>query len=275
MSEVNKVSLNDIVFGGDKLVILAGPCVIEDDESIVLRTAEKLKEITSKLDLPYIFKASYDKANRSSIDSYRGVGIDRGLKLLAKVKAEFDLPIVTDIHTPQEASIVAEVADVLQIPAFLCRQTDLLVEAAKTGKVVNIKKGQFLAPNQMKNSANKVIASGNNNVVITERGTTFGYGNLVSDMRSIPITHELGYPIIFDATHSVQLPGSAGTSTAGERQFVETLAKSAVAAGCDGLFFEMHPDPDNAPCDGPNMVSLDNAYELLLKCKEIFEVVRK
>ncbi|HBH18485.1 MAG TPA: 3-deoxy-8-phosphooctulonate synthase, partial [Cyanobacteria bacterium UBA9579] len=190
------------------MVILAGPCVIEDDTSIVFRTAEKLKEIAVKLELPYVFKASYDKANRTSIDSYRGVGIEKGLEILAQVKKEFDLPIVTDIHLPEEAQIVAEVADILQIPAFLSRQTDILVAAAKTGKIVNIKKGQFLAPQQMDNSAKKVIDSGNDRIVLTDRGSCFGYGNLVSDMRAIPIMQNLGYPVIFDATHSVQLPGS-------------------------------------------------------------------
>lgn len=270
---LKQVKLNNFSIGSNKLVIMAGPCVIEEDESILLKTAEKLKEITEKLGLPYIFKASYDKANRTSIDSYRGVGIEKGLKTLAKIKKEFNLPIVTDIHHPEEASIVAEVADVLQIPAFLSRQTDILVAAAKTGKVINIKKGQFLAPKQIDNSAKKVIKSGNDKVVIIERGTTFGYGNLVSDMRAIPIIQNLGYPVIFDATHSVQLPGGAGDSTAGERQFVSTLAKSAVAAGCSGLFMEIHPDPDNAPCDGPNMIPLDKAYDLLSVCKEIFDIV--
>jgi 2-dehydro-3-deoxyphosphooctonate aldolase (KDO 8-P synthase) len=274
LTELKKVYLNNITFGGDKLVIIAGPCAIEEDESVVFKTAEKLKEITKELGISYIFKASYDKANRSSIDSYRGVGLKRGLEILAKVKKDFNLPILTDVHSIEEIQPVSEVADILQIPAFLCRQTDLLVAAAKSGKIINIKKGQFLAPNQMNNSANKVLQSGNDKIIITERGTTFGYGNLVSDMRSIPIIHELGYPVIFDATHSVQLPGSAGTSTAGERQFVGTLAKAAVAAGCDSLFFEVHPDPDNAPCDGPNMIKLDDAYELFKVCRDIFEVVK-
>ena len=266
---------NNFFIGGNKPVIMAGPCVIEEDELILFKTAEKLKEITQKLDIPYIFKASYDNANRTSLDSYRGVGLEEGLKLLAKIKKEFDLPIVTDIHHPDDAAIVAEVADVLQIPAFLSRQTDILVAAAKTGKIINIKKGQFLAPRQIENSAKKVIKSGNDRVVIIERGTTFGYGNLVSDMRAIPIIQNLGYPVIFDATHSVQLPGGAGDSTTGERQFVSTLAKAAIAAGCNGLFMEIHPDPDNAPCDGPNMIPLDKAYDLLSVCKEIFEVVNR
>jgi 2-dehydro-3-deoxyphosphooctonate aldolase (KDO 8-P synthase) len=274
LSKIKKVYLNDIVFGGEKLIIIAGPCVIEDDETIVFKTAEKLKEITKKLGISFIFKASYDKANRSSINSYRGVGLEKGLEILAKVKKDYNLPILTDVHLIEDIKSVAEVADILQIPAFLCRQTDLLVEAAKSGKIINIKKGQFLAPDQMNNSANKVIQSGNNNVIITERGSTFGYGNLVSDMRSIPIIHELGFPVIFDATHSVQLPGGAGTSSSGERKFVSTLAKSAVAAGCDSLFFEVHPDPDNAPCDGPNMIKLDEAYDLFKVCRDIFGIVK-
>lgn len=271
---INNVKLgNDIEFGSNKLVIMAGPCVIEEDITVVLKTAEKLKEITEKLGISYIFKASYDKANRTSIDSYRGVGINKGLSILGKIKKELNIPIVTDIHMPQEAEVAASVADILQIPAFLCRQTDLLVAAAKTGKIINIKKGQFLSPAQMQNSAQKVIKSENNNVIITERGTSFGYNNLVSDMRSIPIMQELGYPVIFDATHSVQIPGGAGTCSSGERKFAFTLAKSAIAAGCNGLFFEMHPDPDKAPCDGANMIPLDQAYEIFKVCKDIFDVV--
>ena len=273
MINVNRVNLNSFSFGGDKLIIMAGPCAIEEDISIVMKTAEKLKEVTTKLGIPYIFKASYDKANRTSIASYRGVGIEKGLKILQKVKDEFDLPVVTDIHTAEEASIVAEVADVIQIPAFLCRQTDLLVAAAKTGKVINIKKGQFLAPAQIENSAKKVLNSGNNKIVITERGVSFGYSNLIVDMRSIPIVQKLGYPIIFDATHSVQLPGGAGTSSSGEREYAFTLAKAAVAAGCNGLFLEIHPDPDRALCDGPNMIALKDAYNILKTCRDIFEVV--
>lgn len=269
------VNLNeDIVFGGGKLVIVAGPCAIEDDINVTLKTAEELKKITTELGIPYIFKASFDKANRSSIDSYRGVGIERGLNILQKVKTEFELPILTDIHESIQASVVAEVADVLQIPAFLCRQTDLLVAAAKTGKIVNVKKGQFVAPNQMKNSAKKITDSGNDRVLFTERGTTFGYGNLVVDMRAIPIMRSIGFPVMFDATHSVQLPGGAGTSTAGERQYVPMLAKCAIAAGADALFFEVHPNPDCAPCDGPNMLFLKDAKEIFKKCNELFEFLK-
>ena len=272
---MNKVELNkDIVFGGGKLVIIAGPCAIEDDINITIKTAEELKRITSELGIPYIFKASFDKANRSSIDSYRGVGLEKGLKILQKVKAELELPILTDIHESNQASVVAEVADVLQIPAFLCRQTDLLVAAAKTGKIVNVKKGQFVAPVQMKNSAKKITDSGNNKVLFTERGTTFGYGNLVVDMRAIPIMRSLGYPVVFDATHSVQLPGGAGTSTAGERQYVPMLAKCAISAGADALFFEVHPNPDCAPCDGPNMLFLKDAKEVFKKCNDLFEFLK-
>ena len=267
------VELDDIVFGGDRLVLIAGPCVIEEDPSITFDTAETLQEITAKLQIPYLFKSSYDKANRSSIRSFRGIGFEKGFERLAEVKERFGLPIVTDIHTPDEAQRVAEVADVLQIPAFLCRQTDLLVAAAETGKVVNIKKGQFLAPRDMQHCAQKVIDSGNERVLITERGSTFGYGNLVSDMRGIPIIQSLGCPLIFDATHSVQLPGGAGSSSSGERQFVGTLAKAAVAAGANGLFLEVHPDPDHAPCDGPNMITPQATEELLKICRDIFELV--
>ena len=272
---MNSVKLNDnIVFGGGKLVIVAGPCAIEDDINITMKTAEELKKITTELGIPYIFKASFDKANRSSIDSYRGVGLERGLKILQKVKTELELPILTDIHESNQASVVAEVADVLQIPAFLCRQTDLLVAAAKTGKIVNVKKGQFVAPSQMKNSAKKITDSGNNRVLFTERGTTFGYGNLVVDMRAIPIMRSIGFPVMFDATHSVQLPGGAGTSTAGERQYVPMLAKCAIAAGADALFFEVHPNPDCAPCDGPNMLFLKDAKEVFKKCNDLFEFLK-
>lgn len=273
LNNINKVKLNNFVIGGSELVIMAGPCVIENDLSVTFKTAEKLLQITDKLGLPFIFKSSYDKANRTSLDSYRGIGIEEGLKVLNQVKREFNVAIVTDIHNVEEAAIVAEVADVIQLPAFLCRQTDLLVAAAKTGKVINIKKGQFLAPQEIRNSAQKVVKSGNDKVLITERGVSFGYNNLISDMRAIPIIQEIGYPVIFDATHSVQIPGGGGTFSSGERKFVETLAKSAVAAGCKGLFMEIHPDPDSAPCDGPNMIALDKAYDLLSICKEIFQIV--
>lgn len=271
--DMKRIKLRNFEIGGDKLTIMAGPCAIESQD-ILNRTAEKLKEITEKLGINYIFKSSFDKANRSSITSFRGPGLEKGLEMLAKVKSEFDLPIVTDIHNPNQAAVVAEVADVLQIPAFLCRQTDLLVAAAKTGKIVNIKKGQFLAPEQMLPLIKKVEDSGNSNILVTDRGTSFGYNNLVVDFRGIQIMQQFNYPVVFDATHSVQLPGANGTSSGGDRRFVPLLAKSAMAAGANALFFEVHPDPDCAKCDGPNMIPLDKAETLFRHCKEIFELIR-
>lgn len=274
MKEVKKINLRNFEIGGDKLTILAGPCVIETQE-ILEQTAEELKKIAQKLNINFVFKSSYDKANRSSINSYRGPGIEKGLEMLAKIKKDFDLPIITDIHAPEEAAIAAEVADILQIPAFLCRQTDLLVAAAKTGKIVNIKKGQFLAPEQMKSLAKKIEDSGNSNIIFIDRGTSFGYNNLVSDFRAIPIMQEFGYPVLFDATHSVQLPGALGECSGGDRRFVPVLAKSAIAAGANGLYFEVHPNPDKALCDGPNMIALKDAEKLFKVCKDIFQIVRE
>jgi len=268
------VKLNNFVIGGDRLTLLAGPCAVES-EDVLMKTAEFMKKVAQKTGVNYVFKASYDKANRSSIKSFRGLGNEKGLKLLAKVKKEFDLPIVTDIHEASQAAAAAEVADILQIPAFLCRQTDLLVAAAKTGKIVNIKKGQFLAPAQMKPLAQKVLDSGNDKILLTDRGSSFGYNNLVSDMRGIAIMQDMGYPVIFDATHSVQLPGGAGESSGGERQFVPLLARSAVAAGAKGLFFEVHPDPDKALCDGPNMLKLEDVEAVVKVCVEIFNIVKQ
>lgn len=268
------IKLKNFEIGSDKLTILAGPCVIESQE-VIDEVAGKLKEITAKLGINYVFKASFDKANRSSITSYRGPGMEKGLKMLQAVKDKYDLPIVTDIHTPDQAAPVAEVADILQIPAFLCRQTDLLVAAAKTGKIVNIKKGQFLSPEQMETLVKKVESVGNENIMLTDRGTSFGYNNLVVDFRSIPIMHRFGHPVVFDATHSVQLPGANGTSSGGDRRFVPPLAKAAMAAGADVLFFEVHPEPDKALSDGPNMVPLNEAEKLFTVCRDIFELVRK
>ncbi len=273
MIEVKKIKLKHFEIGGDKLTIFAGPCVIEN-YNILAETAQRLKEITKKLDINFVFKSSFDKANRSSINSYRGPGIEKGIEVLDKIKKEFDVPIVTDIHLPEQAEIAAKVADIIQIPAFLCRQTDLLVSAAKTGKIVNIKKGQFLAPEQMKSLVKKVEDSGNSNILLTDRGVMFGYNNLVSDFRAIPIMQETAYPVIFDATHSVQLPGANGECSDGERRFVPVLAKSAIAAGCNGLFFEVHPNPNKALCDGPNMIPLADAENLFKVCKEIFEIVK-
>lgn len=270
----NPVSIGNFKIGEDKLTILAGPCAIESKD-ILFKTAEYLKTLTEKLDINFVFKSSFDKANRSSIHSFRGPGIEKGIELLALVKKEFALPIVTDIHLPEQAQIAGEVADVIQIPAFLCRQTDLLVAAAKTGKTVNIKKGQFLAPLQMKSLANKVKESGNDKIILTDRGTTFGYNNLVSDMRAILIMQELGYPVIFDATHSVQLPGGCGDSSSGERKYVPLLAKAATASGVDGLFFEVHPDPGSALCDGPNMIDFHQAKEIFTVCNDIYKLIRQ
>ena len=273
MENIKRIKLRDFEIGGDKLTILAGPCAIESQE-ILEQTAKGLKEITKELDINFVFKSSFDKANRSSITSFRGPGLEKGLAMLQDVKEKFDVPIVTDIHTPEQAEIAAEVADIIQIPAFLCRQTDLLVAAAKTGKIVNIKKGQFLAPEQMGSLVKKVEDSGNFNILLTDRGSSFGYNNLVTDFRSIPIMQSFGYPVVFDATHSVQLPGANGVCSGGDRRFVPVLAKAAMAVGANVLFFEVHPDPDKALCDGPNMVALKDAKELFETCKKIFEVVR-
>lgn len=267
------IRLNDFVIGEDKLTILAGPCAIESQE-ILDETAEELQKICKKLDINYVFKSSFDKANRSSIKSFRGPGMDKGLEMLSAVKSKYNLPIVTDIHTPEQAEKASEVADIIQIPAFLCRQTDLLVAAAKTNKIVNIKKGQFLAPEQMNTLVKKVEDSGNNKIMLTDRGTSFGYNNLVVDFRSIPIMKEFGYPVVFDATHSVQMPGSNGDSTGGDRRFVPALAKAAMAVGANVLFFEVHPNPEKALCDGANMLYLKDAEKVFSVCKEIFEVVK-
>ncbi len=273
MERIKTIRLNDFEIGADKLTIMAGPCVAENFE-VLDETAKKLKEITQKLGINFIFKSSFDKANRSSITSYRGPGLAKGLEMLGEIKSKYNIPIVTDIHQPEQAAIAAEVADILQIPAFLCRQTDLLVAAAKTGKIVNIKKGQFLAPEQMGTLVKKVEDSGNSNILLTDRGVTFGYNNLVVDFRAVPIMQSFGYPVVFDATHSVQLPGANGTCSGGDRRFVPVLAKAAMGAGANALFFEIHPDPDKALCDGPNMLSLDSAEEVFLICKKIFDIVR-
>lgn len=253
--------------------LIAGPCVIESEE-MVLSIARQMKEITDRLEIPYIFKASFDKANRTSINSFRGPGIDEGLRILQKVKDTYGLPVCTDIHEAWQAEPVGKVADILQIPAFLCRQTDLLVAAAKTGKCVNIKKAQFLAPWDMKNCVEKVRQSGNNNVMLCERGTSFGYNTLVVDMTGLRVMKEFGVPVIFDATHSVQKPGGNGTSTGGNREFVEYLAKAAISVGVDGLFMETHSDPDHAFSDGPNMVPLGQMEKLLEKLQRVYDAVQ-
>ncbi|MGE4293936.1 MAG: 3-deoxy-8-phosphooctulonate synthase [Desulfovibrio sp.] len=255
----------------ERFFVMAGPCVLESRE-LALDTARALADMAAELDLPLIFKSSFDKANRTSITSFRGPGLAKGLSWLAEIKDATGLPVVTDIHLPEQAAPVAEVADVLQIPAFLCRQTDLLTAAAVTGRVVNIKKGQFLAPWDMRNVLNKMRESGNGRVWLTERGSCFGYNNLVVDMRSIPEMQSLGVPVIMDATHSVQLPGGQGGCSGGRREYVPVLARAAIAAGADGLFMEVHPEPDKALCDGPNSWPLDKARELLLQLKSIWSI---
>ena len=252
--------------------LLAGPCVIESEKA-VMDEAEALKNIVSNYAVDFYFKASFDKANRTSISSYRGPGIEEGLRILKKVKDELLLKIVTDIHEPWQAEPVAEVADIIQIPAFLCRQTDLLVAAAKTGKIINVKKAQFLAPWDMKNVIAKIEQSGNKKILLCERGTCFGYNSLVVDMTSIVEMKKYGYPVVFDATHSVQKPGGKGDATGGNREYVEPLAKAAIAAGADALFFEVHPDPDCALSDGPNMVRLDEFESMLGRIKKVYDAV--
>lgn len=253
--------------------LIAGPCVIESEE-MALSIAAQMKKITDELGIPYTFKASFDKANRTSINSFRGPGIEKGLDILRKVKDTYNLSVCTDIHEPWQAEKAAQVCDILQIPAFLCRQTDLLVAAAKTGKCINIKKAQFLAPWDMHNCVDKVRQTGNDNVMLCERGTTFGYNTLIVDMTGLRVMKEMGVPVIFDATHSVQKPGGNGTSTGGNRQYVEYLAKAAIAVGVDGLFMETHPDPEHAKSDGPNMVPLGEMKGLLVKLQKVYQAVQ-
>ncbi|MFD1744437.1 3-deoxy-8-phosphooctulonate synthase [Rhizobium helianthi] len=254
---------SQVNFGNDKrLSLICGPCQMESREHAFMM-AGAIKEICDKLDIGLVYKSSFDKANRTSLSGKRGIGLEKALEVFADLKKEFGFPVLTDIHTEEQCATVAEVVDVLQIPAFLCRQTDLLVAAAKTGRAINVKKGQFLAPWDMKNVQAKFTESGNPNVMLCERGASFGYNTLVSDMRSLPIMAALGSPVIFDATHSVQQPGGQGGSSGGQREFVETLARAAVAVGVAGVFIEAHEDPDNAPSDGPNMVKLENLPRLL------------
>lgn len=256
----------------EKMTVIAGPCVIESEEN-AMYIAETMCGIAERLGIDYYFKASFDKANRTSINSYRGPGIDRGIHILEKIKSTYGLKIATDIHEPWQAEIVAAVADMIQIPAFLCRQTDLLIAAAKTGKIINVKKAQFLAPWDMKNVVKKLEDSGNRNIMVCERGTSFGYNNLVVDMTGIVELKKLGYPVVMDATHSVQKPGGKGTSTGGNREYVEPLAKAAIAVGADALFFEVHPDPDHALSDGPNMVKLNEFENMLNRILRIREAL--
>lgn len=267
------VRTGDISIGqGHPLVLIAGPCVIENYET-TFHIASYLKDLTRQLEIPFIFKASYDKANRTSLASFRGPGITDGLEILERIKSELDVRILSDVHRIVDVETAARVLDIIQIPAFLCRQTDFILAVAGTGKPVNIKKGQFLAPWDMLNIVAKVTSTGNNQILITERGTMFGYNNLVSDLRAIKIMQDTGRPVIFDVTHSIQLPGGAGTSSGGQREFAPMLARAAVAAGADGLFMEVHPDPDKALCDGPNSLPLDRLKDLLVQLKAIRKVI--
>jgi len=267
------IEIKDFKIGDNKpLVLIAGPCVVEN-EKIILYTAERIKEITTKLSIPYIFKASYKKANRTSVNSFTGIGDEEALKILLKVNNQFEIPVLTDIHSPEEVKVAAEYVDVLQIPAFLCRQTELLISAGETGKIVNIKKGQFLAPDDMKFAAEKVASTGNKKILLTERGTTFGYHNLVVDMRAFIIMKELGYPVVMDATHSVQLP-SKGNVSGGEPKFIKPLARAAAAVGIDALFLEVHPNPKEALSDAASQLPLNELEDLLIDVASIDKIVK-
>lgn len=267
--KTRKVRIGSVEIGGGlPLVLLAGPCVIESEKA-VMGEAERLKAVCRQAGIPLVFKSSYDKANRTSLSSFRGPGIRQGLKILYRVKKTFGIPVLSDIHSAEEAKAAGEVLDCLQIPAFLCRQTDILMAAARTRKAINIKKGQFLAPWNMDEVIKKIVSSGNRKILLTERGVSFGYNNLVVDFRSLAIMRHLGYPVIFDATHSVQLPGGRGTSSGGEKKYVAALSRAAVAFGCDGLFLEVHQRPQKALCDGPNMLSLSELPRLLEAVRNI------
>lgn len=277
LKQVRAVKLNESIIFGDNtrpFVLIAGPCVLESLER-ALMIAERVKKIAAKLGIPYVFKASYDKANRSSIHSFRGPGIEEGLEYLAKIKKELDLPILSDIHSADQAAVAAEVLDIIQIPAFLSRQTDLIAAAAETGKIVNVKKGQFLAPWDIDKVVEKIESCGNQRILLTERGVSFGYNNLVVDMRSLPRMRETGYPVVFDATHSVQLPGGAGDVSGGDRKYVPYLARAAAGVGIDALFMEVHDNPDEALSDGPNMVILDDLEGILKQVLAIDRIVKE
>lgn len=271
---MKKIRINNFeIGGGAPFVLVAGPCVIENRE-LARQTAGRLKELAGGLGIPLVFKSSYDKANRTSVKSFRGPGLKLGLEILQGIKEEFGLPILSDVHRFEEIAAASGVLDIVQVPAFLCRQTDFIMEAAKSARVINIKKGQFLAPSDMANVIEKAKAAGNRNIIITERGTSFGYNNLVVDYRGFPVMRKMGFPVIFDATHSVQLPGGQGTASGGERGLVPFLARAAVAAGVDGVFMEVHPDPEKALCDGPNSLSLDSLGDLLKELKQIDAIVK-
>jgi 2-dehydro-3-deoxyphosphooctonate aldolase (KDO 8-P synthase) len=275
MIATKSVKVGDIMIGGGRpLAVIAGPCVIESRSS-ALAHAARLKEASDRVGVPYIFKSSYDKANRSSAKSYRGPGLEKGLEILAEVKVKIGVPVLTDVHEKEQVRAVEEVADILQIPAFLCRQTDFVIAVAQSGRVVNVKKGQFLAPWDMVNVVQKILSTGNEQILLTERGVSFGYNNLVSDMRSLVVMRELGYPVVFDATHSLQLPGGLGHASGGERKYISHLARAGVAAGVDALFMEVHEDPDHALSDGPNSLPLEEFEGLLAVIKDIDRVVNR
>ena len=270
---VKEIKAGKVIFGKkSSLVLIAGPCVIED-KRMVLSTAAALKKITSKLKIPFVFKASYDKANRTSVKSFRGPGLEKGLEILAEVKKKVGVPVLSDVHSVCQVKEASEILDIIQIPAFLCRQTDLLIAAGKSKKIVNIKKGQFLAPDDMLHAIKKVEATGNKKILLTERGASFGYNNLVSDFRSLEIMRDLGYPVVFDATHSVQRPGGLGNATGGNSEFIPLLSRCAVAAGCDAIFMEVHSNPKKARSDGPNMLALNKLEKLLIQLKAIKKLV--
>lgn len=274
MTQRKHVKIGNVTFGNDlPFALIAGPCQMESREH-ALDMAGRLVELTKKLGIGFIYKTSFDKANRTSVSGKRGAGLEAALPVFAEIKKTFGCPVLTDVHEREQCAPLAEVVDVLQIPAFLCRQTDLLLEAGKTGKVINVKKGQFLAPEDMKNVAAKVASTGNENIILTERGASFGYHTLVTDMRAFPIMAETGYPVILDATHSVQQPGGAGNASGGQRQYVATLARAAVAVGVAGLFMETHQDPDNAPSDGPCMVKFEDMEGMLRQLQAIDKVVK-
>ena len=271
---MKQIKIDDFVIGDNKkFVLIAGPCVLEN-EAVAMNTARYLQKLTQKLKIPFIFKASYDKANRTSIKSYRGPGAKKGLAMLKRIKEKLGIPLLSDVHRFEEIDAAAKILDVVQVPAFLCRQTDFITEIAKKARVINIKKGQFLAPWDVANIIEKAKAAGNENIMITERGASFGYNNLVFDVRSLPIIRDMGYPVIFDATHAVQLPGGEGASSGGQRDMVKYLARAAVAAGVDGIFLEVHRDPQKALCDGANSLYLDDLDELLTMLKQIDNLVK-
>jgi 2-dehydro-3-deoxyphosphooctonate aldolase (KDO 8-P synthase) len=273
LAAVKPFKVGSVETGNGELFLIAGPCLVES-ESHALRMAEALASITRDAGIPYIFKASYDKANRTSVSAHRGLGIDEGLRILGRVRNDLGLPVLTDVHDLSQVKSAAEVADVLQIPAFLCRQTDLIAEVARSGRAVNLKKGQFLAPHDMKNAIEKATSQGNSRVLVTERGTTFGYNNLVVDFRGLPIMRSFGYPVVYDVTHSLQRPGGLGNATAGDSQFIEYMARAGVACGVDGVFMEVHDNPAAALSDGPNSLPLERLAPLIESLKAIQQVVR-